>query len=43
VIDDRVKALVMKDQRTGALWTWQDKSAGRGVQAGTEETEMGEG
>jgi hypothetical protein len=43
VIDDRVKALVMKDQRTGALWTWQDKSAGKGVQAGTEETEMGEG
>jgi hypothetical protein len=43
VIDDRVKALVMKDAKTGAMWTWQDKSAGKGVRAGTEETTQGEG
>lgn len=42
VIDDRVKALVMKDRLTGATWTWQDASAGKGVQAGTEETNYGE-
>jgi hypothetical protein len=38
VIDDRVKALVMKDRRTGATWVWVDKNAGKGVQAGSEET-----
>jgi hypothetical protein len=43
VIDDRVKSLVMLDKKTGALWVWQDKSAGKGVQAGTEETTKGEG
>ena len=37
VIDDRVKALTMHDQKTGANWVWQDANAGRGVQAGSEE------
>jgi hypothetical protein len=43
VIDDRVKAMVMTDSRTGATWVWQDANAGRGVQAGTEETISGLG
>jgi hypothetical protein len=43
VVDDRVKALVMRDNRTGAQWTWQDSNAGRGISAGNEETINGEG
>jgi hypothetical protein len=39
VIDNRVLALVMKDRETGALWTWQDNSAGKGVSAGNEQYE----
>lgn len=38
VIDDRVKALVMTDDRTGATWTYADAEAGKGVSAGNEQT-----
>jgi len=38
VIDDRIKAMTMTDNKTGANWIWQDANAGAGVQAGTEET-----
>lgn len=39
IIDDRVVAMVMRDERTGALWIFEDKKAAKGVSAGSEEFE----
>jgi hypothetical protein len=42
VIDNRVVSMVMRD-KSGALWTFEDKQAAKGISAGNEESTGGEG